>query len=105
MDADSRGGIISVELAHPDAGIRSLMMEQFGQLRTVLEDELDEEWIWDSDYRDTYGKEVARIYTSISPANVFQKEDWADLISFFKPRMIALDSFWSLAKYSFDIFK
>ncbi len=29
-------------------------------------------------------------------------EQWHDLIAFFKPRIIALDAFWTDAKYSFD---
>lgn len=105
MEADSKKGMISIELTHPDEGIRLLMFEQFEQLRVVLRDELGEEWLWDTDFGDPYGKRIACIYTLIEPVNVFKKDDWPQLISFFKPRMIALDSFWSMAKYSFDIFK
>ena len=105
MDADAKGGMISIEIAHPDPGIRLLMMEQFALFRAVLETELGEVWEWETDHVDPYGKEIARIYAEIKPVNVFKKEDWPDLISFFKPRIIALDSFWSLTKDSFDIFK
>lgn len=105
MDADAKQGIVTIEIAHSDEGIRALMFEQFAQLRAVLEDELSEEWVWEPRHINLYGKEVARIYTTIKPANVFNKEDWPNLISFFKPRIIALDSFWSIAKYAFEIFK
>jgi hypothetical protein len=71
----------------------------------LLQDLLEEEWIWDMDGMDEYGKPICRIYTSLTGYSVFKEDDWAELISFFKPRIIALDEFWSLAKYTFDIFK
>jgi len=37
--------------------------------------------------------------------NIFKQEDWPKLISFFKPRIIALDEFWSDAQDSFDLFR
>jgi len=70
-----------------------------------LEAEIGEEWIWDDSFYDEYGKHTARIYTEIRGLSVFKKEDWPALISFFKPRIIALDSFWSTAKYGFELFK
>ncbi|RYZ23162.1 MAG: DUF4268 domain-containing protein, partial [Chitinophagaceae bacterium] len=33
---------------------------------------------------------------------IFRREDWPELISFFKPRIVALDAFWSEAKYFFE---
>lgn len=105
MDVDNKRAFIAIEMAHPDAGIRSLMFEQFAQYRMVLESELAEEWVWDEQYYDDHGKETARIYIELPGVSVFRKDDWPSLISFFKPRMIALDSFWSDAQYGFELFK
>jgi len=105
MDADNKKAHIAIEMAHPDAGIRALLMEQFRQYQAVLETEVGEEWIWDAHSFDDYGKETARIYTELPNVSVFRQEDWPALISFFKPRIIALDSFWSDAQYGFELFK
>jgi hypothetical protein len=48
---------------------------------------------------------VSRIYKEITGVSVFNKDHWPDLISFFKPRIIALDSFWENAKYGFEDLK
>jgi hypothetical protein len=48
------------------------------------------------------GKTVSRIYKELPGVSVFNKSDWPELISFFKPRLIALDAFWENARYSFD---
>ena len=105
MDAHNKKAHIAIEMAHPDAGIRALLMEQFRQYKAVLEAELGEEWTWDANSFDDYGKETARIYTELPNVSVFRQEDWPALISFFKPRIIALDSFWSDAQYGFELFK
>jgi len=105
MEATNKLAQIGIEIANPDAGIRDLLFEQFKEYAQVLHAELDEEWIWDDSFYDDYGKPTARIYTEIRGLSVFKKEDWPDLISFFKPRIIALDSFWSNAQYGFELFK
>lgn len=105
MDATNKSAVIMIELTHPDEGIRELMYSQFVELKNVLQSTLDEEWEWDPVYYDDYGKKTARISISLAKVSVFKKEDWPALISFFKPRIIALDEFWSTAKYTFDIFK
>jgi len=106
MDADNKNAHIYIEIAHPDEGIRLLMFEQFQTYRTLLHAELDEEWEWDATYYDAYGKPTSRIGKRLDKrVSVFRQEDWPDLIAFFKPRMMALDAFWSTARYGFDLFK
>lgn len=105
MDADKKVAKIAIQWSQSDATIRALMAEQFLQYKGLLHDLLDEEWIWDMDGRDEYGKPICQIYASLEGYSVFKEADWPELISFFKPRMIALDEFWSSAKYAFDIFK
>lgn len=105
MDASNKVAQIGIVIADSDAGIRALIFEQFQEYRTVLHAELGEEWIWDPEYYDEYGKATARIYTEIRGSSIFNQQDWPALISFFKPRIMALDSFWSTAQYGFEMFK
>ena len=46
MDATNKVVTIAVEMTHPDAGIRQLMYDQFLELKNVLHDTLEEEWIF-----------------------------------------------------------
>ncbi|MCL7986907.1 DUF4268 domain-containing protein [Sphingobacterium sp. lm-10] len=103
MEADNKVARIAIEIDHPDAGMRALMYAQFEQYRGLLEGELEEAWDWLPKAQDPYGKEFSCIQTTIQ-ANIMEKEDWPKLISFFKPRIIGLDSFWSSAKYAFELF-
>jgi len=70
-------------MTHPDAGMRSLMFEQWKQLRALLMMHLEEEWEWEEDVENDYRRMVSRISYTITGVNIFKKEDWSKLISFF----------------------
>ena len=102
MQADNKKAFIGIELTHRDAGIQHLYFEQFTELKKILEDSMGEEWTWQLHIADENGRLVSRIYTEQNQVSILKKEDWPALISFFKPRMIALDEFWSMVKYGFE---
>jgi len=102
MQTDKKQASIAIELTHPDEGIQELYFEQFTELKQQLHDAVGEEWEWDLHTTDENGKTVSRIYKEINGVSVFNQDDWPELISFFKPRIIALDEFWSNVIYSFD---
>lgn len=105
MHADTQRATIGIELTMPDAGIRALFFEQFEELKTLLHEILGETWTWEPAALDANGQPLARISTALAPANLFSRDDWPALISFFKPRLIALDAFWSDAQYAFEALK
>ena len=105
MDVTNKSAYISIEITHPDEGMRQLMFAQFVELKKIVADIVQEEWEWDELYYDAYDRPIARIGLNIEKVSVFNKDNWPTLISFFKPRMIALDEYWSLVKDKFDIFK
>ncbi|QNF31454.1 DUF4268 domain-containing protein [Adhaeribacter swui] len=102
MKADKKTASIGIEITHADLEIQEFFMEQFMALKNLLHDTVGEEWVWNSHVPDENDRLISRIYKEISPVNVFNRDDWPTLISFFKPRIIALDAFWSDAQYSFE---
>lgn len=103
MQADNKHAGISIEITHPDKELQQLFFEQFATYKNVLHSTLNEDWEWQLHTTNEYGKTISRIYKEISPVSIYQKEDWPKLISFFKPRIIALDEFWGDARYAFEI--
>ena len=102
MDADKNRAFIAIEIKHPDVGIQELFFEQFEEFKDLLHTTLDEEWEWEKHALDEQGKSFCRIIKVLEGANVFKREDWPKLISFFKPRIIALDEFWNDVKDGFE---
>ncbi len=105
MDVNQNSAMIYISMEHNDADIRQLYFQQFQEFKTLLHTELEEEWEWQALAYVKEDKEISRIYKQISGVSVFNKDHWPELISFFKPRMMALDRFWENAKYSFEALK
>lgn len=105
MDAANRSATIGIEMSHPDTGIQQLHFEQFRQLEKLLYASLGEKWIWQLHHTTETGKVISRIYTELPGTSIMNKSHWPDLVSFFKPRIIALDDFWSNARYAFEMLR
>ena len=101
MDAGPKTAMISISLEHNDPHVRELYFSQFLEFMEILHATLEEEWTWQI-HAAVADRTISRIYKELPDVSVFNKDQWPDLISFFKPRIIALDAFWENAKYSFD---
>jgi len=102
MRADNKIASIGIELTHNDKDIQQLYFEQLLQFKNLFSDTVDEQWNWQLHTFDEQGRIISRIYIEKSGVSIYQKKDWPELISFFKPRIIALDTFWSSVKYVFE---
>jgi hypothetical protein len=102
MDASQDVAIISISLEHKDEGMRELYFQQLEEFKTVLHATLGEEWNWKSNVQVAGQREVSRVYKEMHGYSIYSKEHWPELISFFKPRIIALDRFWEDARFGFE---
>jgi hypothetical protein len=102
MDAGKKSSAIYISMEHGDPEIQELYFEQFLEMKNILHEIVQEEWEWQLHVPVGDGKIISRIYKEISGVSVFNKDHWPDLISFFKPRIIALDGFWENARYAFE---
>lgn len=102
MDADTERASIAIVFAQSDADVRSAYFDQLVRLSAVLLEFTNEQWEWQPEVQDEYGKQISQVGIELNHINILRKEDWPQIISFFKQRIIALDAFWSMAKYGFE---
>ncbi|TDG36697.1 DUF4268 domain-containing protein [Pedobacter changchengzhani] len=102
MDADARSARISIQLTHSDAGIRHLIFEQLEEFKVMFSSEMNENWVWEKNFADEFGKEISLVYFTLENKSILNAQHWPDLISFFKPRIILLDEFWNDVKPVFE---
>jgi hypothetical protein len=102
MDADKEQAAIAIELRQPDAAAQQQYFEQLLQLKKLLEEAVGETWNWELHSTDEDGKLVSRTGTCLKAVSVLKKEDWPLIISFLKPRLLALDAFWNRVKDGFE---
>ncbi len=101
MQVDNRHTSIAIELTHPDKESRQLYFSRMKKWKHLLEEITSEQWTWASEVSDEQGKRLSRIFFQMQEVSVMNKSDWPKIISFLKPRIIALDAFWSQVKEDF----
>ena len=101
MDAEKDSASVGIELHAADPESRAKYFQQFKQLAAILKEETGEEWKWEPELTDEYGKSFSRISKKLPAVSIFRKSDWTAIISFLKPRIVALDRFWMLVKDGF----
>lgn len=102
LQADNKRASVTVELTHKDRDIQQIFFEQFQQFSNLFYATVGKDWAWLLHTTDEYGRTVSRIEKQKEAVSIFKKEDWPELISFFKANIIALDEFWSQVKYGFE---
>lgn len=103
LDADNKTATVVVEIAANDTAVQQRFYQHMQTQRAILAEALGEDdWQWQPRATDEYGRTVSRISKVLAGISVMRTEDWPAIISFFKPRIIGLDEYWSMARFSFQ---
>lgn len=102
LDAGTKKAAVSIELTHPTATGRLIAFNKLRSVITVFSSMLSQHWNWQQNYFDEDGSTISKIFIELEGVNIFNKESWPAIISFFKEQMIKLDEFWSLVKVQFE---
>ena len=101
-DAERDRASVAIALAHPDADLQEAYYNQLLASKKMLEIKTGEPWTWQAPHQEQ-GKTISRVYQQLDGVNIFNQADWPDIISFLKPRLIALDAWWQEARYGFEM--
>ncbi|MEJ5996111.1 DUF4268 domain-containing protein [Pedobacter sp. Du54] len=102
MDVTQKEAVISIEITHSNSEIRKVYFEQFCAFKLLFDNSIGEEWVWEQDSINEQGNSFSRISKTLKPVNIFDQAHWPTLISFLKPRIVALDQFWVDVKPAFE---
>jgi len=102
LDATEEYASVAIELRHPETSRQEFYFEKFRKLEGLFHQTIGEKWNWQLHTADEDGNHVSRIRTHLNNVNVCNNNDWPAMISFLKPRVIALDQFWNLVKEEFE---
>ena len=98
MNAEQKQTTIAIAITHEDAATRNLFFEQFMAFKVLFADAVNEQWDWELNAVNDYGIALSEISKTLNDVSIFNQQDWATIISFLKPRIIALDQFWTDVK-------
>lgn len=91
FDVDRERALVGVDIVSRDLERRIYYYEKFESLKTMIHEALGDETIWDLEYPIAPGKEIARIYTTLPEVDIYQKNTWENIWSFFFNKMSALE--------------
>jgi len=103
MQADTKTATVAIEITHTATQERVQLYEKFLQLKKIFSSTVEGQWNWQPEIVLENGSIAAIISTGIQPVNILNRNDWPQLISFFKNNMLALDNFWSENKFAFEM--
>jgi hypothetical protein len=101
MDADNKKAVIAIEISHPQEEQRINYYNQFLSLKKVLATTTGFDWQWNETLQSDH-RTISSISQHLDGVNILNQADWPSIISFLKPRIIALDAFWDMAKEGFE---
>lgn len=102
MDADKTKASVAIELKHSSENLRLDVFRKFEFLKKEFENTMQEDWQWQPVFYDEDGASASRLIVWLNTVNIFNKEDWPQIISFLKQRIIKLDAFWNEVKFQFE---
>lgn len=92
---------IGIEFRHASPQHRDTAMAHFISQQAFFQSVAGNGWMMDEAFVAEGGNTIATVYQSKNGLSVLNKEQWPEIISFLKPRIIALDAWWSFAKDDF----
>jgi len=101
LDASIHSAIISIELRHPLEADRMHCYNQFESMKNLLHQSTGYDWEWKVNMEDENKQLISSISLQLEKVSISNEADWPAIISFLKPRIIALDNFWEIVK---DVF-
>lgn len=94
VEATGKEATASIDLQHPDEGVRQLFFEQFQVFQKALEAHTGP-LIWTRDYSLTNGRTIDRIYQQQVGVSLFREDDWHHIFPFFEKYLLGFDAFWA----------
>ena len=101
MDADDTKAVIAIEISSPKEEERLQYYHQFLSLKKLLASTTTFNWQWNETIQSDH-KTISSISQQLNDVNILNQSDWPAIISFLKPRIIALDAFWDMVKDGFE---
>lgn len=94
MHFDKKIAKIFIEISCKNEEERIALYQKILMFKEEFETIVGSGFDWVPNAYDDYGKPVSVIVKTIENVSIFKKEDWPEVISFFKTSMIQLDAFW-----------
>ncbi len=102
MEVKGESAYIGFEISHNKIIVQDSFFDHFKLLQVEFEKILMEKWAWEKNIEIENNK-ISRIYFLLNAVDIYNKDDWPQIISFLKKRILLLDIFWCQHKEIFEL--
>ncbi|HLW29799.1 MAG TPA: DUF4268 domain-containing protein [Brumimicrobium sp.] len=95
LHADTESARFSIDIQDKDEGVRSLIWEQFIELKKVLDQEMIIPAVWEEKAYNSANQPISRISWTLEDVNMYEKEDQHKIYDFFILLSLRFDRFYS----------
>ncbi|MCT4590987.1 MAG: DUF4268 domain-containing protein [Carboxylicivirga sp.] len=91
FDINRERAIVALEINHRSEERRLQLYEKLEACKSIFENEFGGSLTWDYLYTKSEGRDVCRVYEELSPADMYQQDQWPEVMKFMIDRMIRLE--------------
>ncbi|MBR8535004.1 DUF4268 domain-containing protein [Carboxylicivirga sediminis] len=91
FDINRERAIVALEINHRSEERRLKLYEKLEACKSIFESTYGGTLEWDYLYTKDEGRDVCRVYEELAPADLYQQEQWPDVMKFMIDRMIRLE--------------
>lgn len=91
---DGKLTAMCLDIQFKDDGVRSIVWEQLGELKAVMESTMSQNGKWIEGMETAEGLTINRIIWELPNKNFYTDQHWPEIHAFFKKRLIEFDSFY-----------
>ena len=96
LDVNQERARFSIDIQSKDEGIRSIIWEQFEELKKVLETEMETQGNWTETAYNSAGQEISSIYWELDGVSIHNSKDEKEVFQFFKEHLVRFDRFYNV---------
>lgn len=90
---EDRRAMVSIDLEHADSFFKDYYYDKLLSLRSILNDQMNEEMVYDQNYKLPSGKIIARVYIFLENVKIQKQSDWPAVYEFYYDKMNRLEQF------------
>ncbi|MEX1191510.1 MAG: DUF4268 domain-containing protein [Brumimicrobium sp.] len=98
LDINQERASFSIDIQSKDEGIRSIIWEQFLELKKVLENEMQIPGTWSEEVFNKAGQQISSIYWNLENVSIYNQKDEEKVFQFFKDKLVRFDRFYDVYK-------
>jgi hypothetical protein len=90
---ENRRAMVSIDIQHDEKFFRDYYYEKLVSLKSIMQEEISNDLIFDNSYQLESGKEISRVYVALEDVKITRKTDWPSVYEFFYNHMDRFEKF------------